>query len=176
MRFIRLLVLSLVLLFVVITAISLFIPFRVRISRAINVKAKPDAVWVQVDDMNKWMGWNPFFASVETDKITKLDTSFGKLNAMRLRGTLIHWKEITPNEHVAAMEREGRKPVLNGWKCIAHPGSDSTTVQWYMDFNLRWYPWEKFGSIMFERSYGPQMEKGLARLKEITEAGHSSNN
>ncbi|MEI9809028.1 MAG: hypothetical protein WDO16_14850 [Bacteroidota bacterium] len=40
------------------------------------------------------------------------------------------------------------QPVTNVWRTISHPGQDSVTLQWYMDFQLRWYPWEKFGSLM----------------------------
>jgi hypothetical protein len=35
-----------------------------------------------------------------------------------------------------------------------------------MDFKLRWYPWEKFSSLLLEKRYGPVMEQGLAKLKK----------
>jgi hypothetical protein len=38
-----------------------------------------------------------------------------------------------------------------------------------MDFHLRWYPWEKFASLLLEKSYGPRMEQGLATLKRLVE-------
>jgi len=49
-------------------------------------------------------------------------------------------------------------------------------VQWWMDFKLRWYPWEKFSSLFFENIYGAQMEKGLDNLKRLAEANRSSIN
>ena len=63
---------------------------------------------------------------------------------------------------------------MNGWKFISHAGSDSATLQWYIDFNLRWYPWEKFASLLFEKSYGAQMEQGLSNLKKIVEKRRTS--
>jgi hypothetical protein len=42
-------------------------------------------------------------------------------------------------------------------------------LQWYFDIKLRWYPWEKFGSIVFDKQLGPPMEKSLANLKKLLE-------
>jgi hypothetical protein len=39
-------------------------------------------------------------------------------------------------------------------------------VQWYFDFEVNWYPWEKFGSILFDRQLGPSMERSLETLKK----------
>ena len=106
--------------------------------------------------------------------IKEVDSSEGMVRAMTVNGTRISWLSIADTEHVAAMERPGRLSVLNGWKNMTISGSDSTTIQWYMDFHLHWYPWEKFGSLLFERSYGPKMELGLSNLKKIVEADRTS--
>jgi hypothetical protein len=45
-----------------------------------------------------------------------------------------------------------------------------------MDFRLRWYPWEKFSSLLFEKSYGLTMEKGLNNIKKLSEADRTSSN
>ncbi len=44
-----------------------------------------------------------------------------------------------------------------------------TVVQWYFDFKLNWYPWEKFGSITFDKQVGPVMEQSLNNLKKLVE-------
>jgi len=63
----------------------------------------------------------------------------------------------------------GARNITSGW--YLHPGNaiGDMTVQWRMDFKLRWYPWEKFASLLFEKQYGTQMEEGLNRLKAFTE-------
>lgn len=172
MKYIRLLFFSFLFLFLLVTGISFFIPSRVRISKAINVKASTEAIWQQVGDMNKWKGWNPFFEKVPAEKMANIDTVHG----VTINGTTIQWRQKNRDEYIAAMERAGKNPVLNGWKCITHgPASDSTTVQWYMDFHLSWYPWEKFSSLLFEKSYGFKMETGLSNLKRILETDRTSN-
>lgn len=176
MRLFKLLIISIAILFLLVTGISLLIPFHVRISRATNVLGTPTEVWQQVDDMRTWKSWNPFFTSVSPDKISYSDTTNGKPGAMKVSGTSIQWKERKPDEHIAEMKKPGYRSILNGWKCISHAGADSTTVQWYMDFHLRWYPWEKFASLLFEQSYGPKMEQGLGNIKKMVEADRTSFN
>ncbi|MGZ5221775.1 MAG: SRPBCC family protein [Chitinophagaceae bacterium] len=176
MRWFKLLIISITILFLLVTAISLFIPFHVRISRATNVRATPTEVWRQVDDMSTWENWNPFFSSLSPGKVSFPGRVGGKPGAMQVGGTTIEWKEMKPDEHIAIMQKPGYRPILNGWKCISHPGADSTTVQWYMDFHLRWYPWEKFASLLFEQSYGIKMEQGLGNIKKMVETDRTSFN
>ena len=80
------------------------------------------------------------------------------------------------NDEVIAEIRSGENKIKSGWKTISYPHTDSTTLQWYMDFHLRWYPWEKFRSLLFEPTYGPRMEKGLNNIKKLVEADRASFN
>lgn len=174
MKIFRLFILSILILFLVVTAISLLIPSHVRISRAANIRATAAEVWQQVDDMRSWSQWNPFFAQVAPGEIGYGDTSGGKLPAMKIGATLIEMKERKSDERVFVMQVEGKKQVLNGWRFINQAGSDSATLQCYIDFNLRWYPWEKFASLLFEKSYGVQMEQGLNNIKKNVEKRRTS--
>ncbi|MBC8033549.1 MAG: hypothetical protein H7Y03_05350 [Chitinophagaceae bacterium] len=52
-----------------------------------------------------------------------------------------------------------------------YPFDTITTVQLYYDFRIKWYrPWEKLGSITYDKQLGPVMEKELAALKARAEA------
>lgn len=167
---IRLAVLSFIFLFLVITAISLFFPSRIRISRAINIKTSIAKVWDQVDDLRNWEQWNPFFSNLASKKVEYIDTAGGKWNALKVETTTVKWKIRENNERIAEMQNEHRKPVMSGWRCMNNQvQTDSLTVQWYMDFKLGWLPWEKFGSLFYEKKYGSQMEIGLLNLKNKLE-------
>ena len=154
----------------------MFIPSQVRISRAINVKAPASQLWEQIDDFRKWQNWNPFFIDLAKDSTTYLDSTNGKPKLMEVKGTIVEWKEVKEDERIAVMQKGNKQPLINGWKCIERQNADSTTLQWYMDFKLRWYPWEKFASLLFEKSYGVRMEEGLNNLKKIVTANRTSIN
>jgi hypothetical protein len=73
------------------------------------------------------------------------------------------------DDEVDAAYRLPRRVVETAWQLIPAIRPNSVTLQWYMDFHLRWYPWEKFSSFMFERVYGPQLKQGLDNLKSLLE-------
>jgi len=145
MRFVKLAVISFVLLFVVITLISLFIPSTVKISKAINIHTSPDSVWSKVGNKQSWPKWNRLSINEQID-----------------------WIKKEHDEHIARIPA-GSSYMLSGWRCILYSGTDSLTVQWYLDISLKWYPWEKFRSLLFEKTYGPEMEQGLTNLKILLE-------
>ena len=144
MRVIKLGIISLVVFAVLITLFSLFFPSRVRISKAIDINADKTQVMEQLTDTTAWKNWFPGIDSAGTlPVITAISDSSVEANS------------VLPN---------GRKAVT-GW--IVYPAStpNTVTVQWYMDFRLGWYPWEKFSSLLLEKRYGPLLERGLEKLK-----------
>ena len=166
MRFIRLLIISFIVLFLIVTGISLLIPSHVRLSKAIDIKASRDAILTQLNDPAQWRHWYPRLDSAQ------LFYEAGQVNGVSLNdraGTLIVLTRQSPQEVVTEFKGHKMKQLVSGWNII--PAADSTivTVQWYMDFSLRWYPWEKFSSLVLEKTYGPVMEQGLARLKKLVE-------
>ena len=149
MRALKLGLLSLFFLALLVTLISLLFPSHVRLSRATNVPNERQQIFalLQRDSL-----WHPAF----------LDTSSQKNFSALAKKTLVK----TDSTYVVQLQQEGRKPVVSGWEIYGKPTADSLTLQWYMDFKFRWYPWEKFSSLFYEQTYGVMMEKGLANLKQ----------
>jgi hypothetical protein len=170
-RIIKLGIISIIFFAFLITGISLFFPSHIRLSKAINISSTPAKVWEQVDNIRNWNDWNPLMSGTTGKKTSYIDTANGIWNHVRIEQTDIYMISKSGNEHTAGMQSGNRRPVINGWVCIGNPrnASDSITVQWYMDFHLHWYPWEKFGSLTLEKNYGPAMEEGLARMKAMLE-------
>ena len=164
MRFIKLAIISFILFFLLITGISFFIPSTVRISRAIQVNADREKLVNILSDIKVWKSWYP---GMDSGNIIYEE---GKPVAIKPDpGNKIQWrkKDVTDSSVIFYLAGAGSKKVDNGWNLVREQGS--LTVQWYMDFKLRWYPWEKFSSLLFEKQYGTQMEIGLAKLKRLAE-------
>jgi carbon monoxide dehydrogenase subunit G len=156
-------------LFLVIWGLSLFIPSHIRLSKAINVKAPKDSVMQLLKDPGNWRYWYPGLDSAKPMYVQGV-----------LQGMIINNSDTSHPVYIAKVKEDAQEvtahfsgnnmnPVVNVWKTIEHPSSDSLTLQWYMDFDLRWYPWEKFASIALEKSYAPKMEQGLTNLKKRVE-------
>ncbi len=148
MRIIKLGIISIIVFSLLITGISLFFPSHVRISKAIDINASAKEVMMQVGDTGNWKNWYPGADSaVLLPVITNVTDSSVLANTTMMKG------------------RKG----ITGWNIYEAAIPNSVTVQWYMDFHLRWYPWEKFSSLLLEKKYGQMMERGLGRLKEWLE-------
>jgi hypothetical protein len=151
MRFIKLALISVVFFFIVLTAMSLFIPSHIRISRATNLMAPRDSIYRLINDSSEWKSWNPLFQPN------------GKFPA-----AIVHHRILEQSDTLTRMELSSpdKKPLKTSWELHRFSATDSVTLQWYMDFYNRWYPWEKFKSLFYEKTYGSMMEQGLVNLKQ----------
>lgn len=147
MRFIKLAIISFALIFGLLTAISLLIPSRVRISKAIDLQVPKDSVRSLITDTTAWRSWHPAYQN------------------NRPQSAAITINTITDSLITATISSPGKNSLLNGWQFYTHGESSTYTLQWYIDFKLRWYPWEKFGSLFYEATYGRMIEQGLSNLK-----------
>ena len=156
MRLLKLALISAIVLFLLATAITAFIPSRVRISRAINLKARPKAVLDTIANFDTWSQWNPLFMAQDSGR-----TEAGKIS--------LRESQRTDSSFVTSLAQGSKPSVGAGWQVYTYPSADSLTLQWYMDFKLKWYPWQKFSSLFYESTYGVMMEQGLANFKQYIE-------
>ena len=165
MRLIKLVILSFVFLFLVVTVISLFIPGKITISKATNIAGDDKVIYSYINDLSQWRRWYPSLKTIPETEYTILKDSLVEIRATRIKTI---WKG---NEEIMTeMTSNNGRPVLSRIKVIRQGQADSSTLQWQMNFKLRWYPWEKFRSLFFENIYGLQMEQGLSNLKELGSA------
>ncbi|MBL7769967.1 MAG: hypothetical protein JNK20_13370 [Flavipsychrobacter sp.] len=149
MRLIKLLLISIVFFFLLLTAFTSLIPSTVRISRAVDIQASKEEVLPYLENEQRWPEWNRWFQ----DSIKKIDVRFNNKTDSSLQ---YQWatgdRNITSNFMLYGV-REG-----------------TTTVQWFFEFELSWYPWEKLGSIVYDKQMGPVMDESLGNLKSLVES------
>jgi hypothetical protein len=153
-RVVKLALLSIFFLFLVVTLISLLIPSHVRISKAINIQGTRDSIFALIRDTARWKQWHPAF--IPGDSAPKFPTVHITTQAQN------------DSEVVMQLQQLNKPQVINGWKVYEHSGADSLTLQWYMDFHIKWYPWSKFGSLFYENTYGVMMQQGLENIRNLS--------
>jgi hypothetical protein len=173
MRLIKLVIISIIILFLLVTVISLFIPSQIRISKAVDINSSRENVMLQIANPVQWKNWYPGADSLEL-YYTEGEVKGVVLDSSLQRRILI--REKNDSSVIAVFSGPGTREIVSGWKIITGNDPGLVTVQWWMDFKLRWYPWEKFSSLFFENIYGAEMEKGLDKLKQLVEANRSSIN
>ena len=155
MRVIKLALISFIVFFLLLTVISLFIPSSIRISKATNVYATPEQALNFIKDTSRWNDWQPLYQQLVAQQRTD-----------RFDISLLNHSDSSVQFQTTY---KGQAPILNGFQVYRFPSTDSLTVQWYMDFKLPWYPWQKFGSLFYENTYGQMMQNGLIQFKETIE-------
>ena len=159
-------------LFVFITILSLFIPSRLMVTRAVVINAPADKVFSQVNDLQNWKNWQPVF--MKDSAMIQFDTnaggisssceweSKGKKNRMQVTGR-------EGNVLSAVLKRTGENDVQNTISILPLPSSSQVQVEWNVLIKLKWYPWEKFYGIFIENITGEGYEAALNSLKTYTE-------
>lgn len=162
MKYIKLLFFSAIILLLALTGVTLLLPSHVRVSRAINLYAGADSVLREVGDLSRWKSWYPGFDTLELKEVT---VTGGRVTKATVKNIQLQ-VTVSTDSLVTVQMKKGVQPVLNNWRLIRYTHSDSLTLQNYMDFDFKWYPWERFSGLLVDRSYGQLMEDGLKRLKE----------
>lgn len=163
MRVIKLALISFIILFVLVTGFSLLIPGNIKISKATNIDASDTSIFNYIQNLSAWKQWHPALKQIS-------DAEFEVVNneTIKVKGTTISVLERKNDELLTEITRDGSTPIVNSLKILRHQQGDSSTLQWYMGFQLKWYPWEKFKTLFYENFYGVQMEEGLQNLKELS--------
>jgi len=165
MRIIKLGLISAVFLFLVVTAISLLLPSTVNISRAIDVNAPFDTVYTNLNDLSNWKKWIAGYDSTNTT-ISQPSTGKGAvINMNRSKVTIL----ASDTNKVETLWTTGSKSLKGDFNIIRQQNSSITTVQWHFIQQVKWYPWEKFASIVSDKVMSPLMEKSLDNLKKVVE-------
>jgi hypothetical protein len=172
MRFIKLGLISIVVLFLIITAISALIPSSVTITRTIDIDAPADSVYSNINDLNKWSRW---LSNSDSAKFTITGKAVGKGSHVTIvyvgstNETTVDILESSSTEIKTLWHVGEAKPLTGDFYLIAKAGAP-VTLQWQFVQKVKWYPWEKFSLIFSDKAFGPFMEKSLDNFKQLLES------
>jgi len=152
MRFIKLGLISAVVFFVLFTLGGLLLPSHNVVSRAVNIKAKPDAILPLMQDKNQWQLWMEGMDSATVNK------------RQQIQITSVSDSLIVANWKTAEVI------YTTKFRLIYSAGQAVTIVQWQFEQDVAWYPWERLSSLMNDKILGTLMEKNLAKLQLVVEA------
>jgi uncharacterized membrane protein len=164
MRFIKLAVYSIVILFVLVTLISLLFPSVAKVSRAVDINASTADVYQQINNMGRWPLW---LKGIQTYHLLSKDSS-GTGAIAEVEGSKVLIIRNTADSIVTEWigARGGKQTGV--FVFIRQP-NNITTVQWYFEQKIGWLPWEKLGSMFNEKILGQAMENNLEGLKQVAE-------
>lgn len=159
MKFLKLGFISAVVLFFIVTCMGLLLPANVVVSRAVDITASKDSVFKMMTNINNWKYW---VTGLKKDGI--VITSDKDAN---LFGTKV--EIISTNNYIVVSTWTGKNGTVQEsiMRVIQDSTSSNTIAQWQFTEHLKWYPWQRFGSMMNEAVMGTQLETNMAQLKKL---------
>jgi hypothetical protein len=161
MRFVKLGLISVFILFTIATCIGLLLPSSVIVSRASDISAPKDSLLLLVNNIYEWKKW-----------VNGMDKNTVHIISAReadLNGT--HVTITSTNNYVIESKWTGKNGTtqLSTLRIVQYENSNNAVVQWQFVEELKWYPWQRLGSMVNEAVMGSQLEINLANLKKIAE-------
>ncbi len=161
MRFIKLSVISVVVLLLLATIMGSLFPSTVIVSRAVDINMYKKDVYPLVKDLNQWNLWvegmNGPTVKVYHEHAAKLGNSMVTIIALTDSTVVTNWVNNQSSSQLSTI------------RFISDSLQKRTVVQWQFVQQLNWYPWEKLGSMMNDKIIGTMIEKNLYNLKLLAE-------
>lgn len=161
MRVIKLGLISLLVLMMIATAIGFLFPSTVVVSRAVDIKSFKSPVFELVADLNKWNLW--------VDGMNNATVKVYNKKSAKLGNTMVSVIAITDSTVVTSWVNEQSPKQESTIRLITDSAQKVTVVQWQFIQQVKWYPWEKFSSMMNDKIIGTMIEKNLQNLKLLAE-------
>jgi len=161
MRFFKLAVISLIIIFLLFTCIGLFLPSSVTVTRKEFINAPADSVRFYTNNIYHWKYW-----------LNGVDTNYKLSTAKNAT--------IKLGAYTISVLKSDSATIVTGWNgkhtkyrvChIQIDNSEPNVTTIYMSFqqHLSWLPWDRLGGMMHDEVMGPSMQASLEKLKEVIE-------
>lgn len=176
MRFIKRILLTLLVLILVLVGVSYLLPGKADVSRSITIDAPASAIFPFVNSMQETEKWSPWLAR---DPETKLDYSGPEAGV----GNTLRWSsehpqvgsgsqeivESVPDQFVRTALDFGQMGTASASFELT-PEGDQTQITWGFESDLGLNPMSRWVGVMMDKWVGGDYERGLANLKALVEA------
>lgn len=163
----KLILYSTLILFSVLTIIGLLLPSVTRVSRTKDIEVPADSIRPLIFQIQQWEKWIPGADSVGIS-IEAYD-EYKLVKSMKLGSFEITVQTRTDSSIVTNWSSADNPLQKSTISIYPHADGKSATLNWLFEQPVKWYPWERLSTMMFEKIFGIPMELGLEKLKAICE-------
>ncbi len=160
MRFVKLAVISVVIIFLLFTCIGLFLPSSVTVTRTENINAPVDSVRFYTNEIRNWKYWliNDSLSPVKLLNEKKMQSGDYNISVI----------ENEPKQITVLWQRENGQERRCRIK-LEEISFNNTLVYLSFEQHLSWLPWERIGGMLHDEIIGPSMQTSLDKLKAVVE-------
>ena len=159
-------------LFILITLVSLLMPSRIMTAKTVMINSDDSSIMAAIEDLQQWKNWHPVFMDEQAG--VKIPGPSAGANAYAVWETngkenKLQITNSTPGQVTLSLQRPGENEVINLFSLATIKDSPGIQVEWRTTTTLKWYPWEKFSGIFYDKMTGPGYEAALQSLKKYAE-------
>jgi hypothetical protein len=155
-----------------------FLPSEYTVMRQVRIMAPRETVFLKVADYASWKEWSPWYerepaAQVDFIGVPGLPGYTMTWNGKEIgEGALLLQELDAPSRMVSTLSfvKPKMAPATDQWAFVAINESE-TSVTWTNQGTLSW-PANRFIGLFLNRMLGTEMERGLSKLKQISEGTH----
>lgn len=163
MRLIKLGLISVIVMTILMLLLSLMFPSVVIVSRATDIHAPKSKIFPLVRNMNFWSKW--------VEGMNNGNAVVYNADSAKLGSTLVHFVSESDTTIISKWYSAKSAEQESTIRFITDTTQTITVVQWQFVQHVKWYPWEKFASMMNDKIIGARIEQNLANLKKLSEEG-----
>ncbi len=177
MRWIKRVLLILLVLILVLVGASYLLPGKAEVSRSVTINAPAAAIFPFVNSMQATEKWSPWLSR---DPETKLAYSGPEAGV----GNTLNWSSEHPQvgsgsqEIIESVENQFVRTALDfgsmgtaNASFTLQPEGDQTEISWGFESDLGMNPMSRWMGLMMDKWVGGDYERGLSNLKELVESG-----
>src|SRR3989304_476294 len=166
-------ILVLVILVVLLFIISLFLPRKIRVERAMLIKAPVHVVFNQINDVRNWENWSPWHQIDTAMEITYFGNKHGE-------GSGYEWRSSNPQVgngkltitasvlfDSIATEMDFMEQGTASAYYLFDETDSGTNVIWGFETDMGSNPIARYMGLMMDKMIGNDYEKGLSQLSEV---------
>jgi len=159
----------------VIVVIAYLLPKTYKVERSIVIQSNPEVIYGLTSNFDLWHLWVTWTKEFDTTAVFEITGSAGKV------GTTWKWtgeklgqgemtaRELIPGQLVAYDLAFDNGKYMSKGKIVIEQLGDSCKVSWFDEGDLGYNPLSRYMGRFMDRMMGPDFEKGLAKLKMISE-------
>ncbi|WP_170335670.1 SRPBCC family protein [Ruegeria arenilitoris] len=175
MRFIKRIIVTLLVLILILVGVSYLLPDKAEVSRSITIDAPASKIFPYVNSMQETEKWSPWLSRDPETKLAYTGPDAGV-------GNTLTWSSEHPQvgsgmqEIVESVENQTVKTALDfgdmgtaAASFTLQPEGDQTKVTWGFESDLGMNPMMRWMGMMMDEWVGSDYERGLSNLKTVVE-------
>jgi len=169
MRLLKQAVIGLITFSMILLFFSLLLPSKISVSKSVLVHASHDSVMSALLHIENWKQWNPILQDSNAKYSIASPRRVDWVGADGVPNT-IQLEQFARDSIMVIILSKNKQVFSSGFTVISHQ-QDSllTKVEWWINEDIKWYPWEKFYGLFSESFRETYMDNNLQLFKHYIE-------